>query len=75
MTMLQIKWRDHYSSYGWFSPEDSSPVGHINVSVGLLVEITEDHTTIAQTMHEDGSVYADLLHILNKEILTYKELN
>ena len=75
MKVVLIQWRDHHSVYGWFSPEDVQTAGHINVSAGILVGQDEVHTTIAQTVHADLSVYADLLHIITKDITFYEELN
>lgn len=75
MKIVQITWRDHYSVYGWHPPEDAPATGHVNVSVGFLVGEHNEYTTIAQTIHEDRSQFADLLHIVTTEIISYKELN
>lgn len=75
MKVVLIQWQDHYSSYGWVEPEDAKALGHLNISAGLLIEKNHEHTTIAQTAHADGSQYADLLHILTKDIIKFEELN
>ena len=75
MKVVLVKWQDHYSAYGWFAPEDVEAKGHLNISAGILIEKNHEHTTIAQTAHADGSQYADLLHILTKDIIKIEELN
>lgn len=75
MIKVMIEWRDHYSQYGWFPPEEAPAQGHINVSTGFLVGETDVYTTIAQTMHKDRDQYADLLHIITADITSYKELS
>jgi hypothetical protein len=74
MIMAKVVWQDHYSEYGWHEPENVSATGHINVSCGILVEKNDEHLTLAQTMHKDESMYADLLHILVKDIVTLTEV-
>ena len=73
MKIVRISWQDHYSAYGWFDAGDTRPLGHINISVGMLLEQSNEHTTIAQTVHHDGSQYGDLLHILTKDIIKMEE--
>lgn len=75
MKVVQIAWKDHYSLGGWFSKEECSAVGHINYSSGFLVNQDEEHTTLAQTVHSDDTVYGDLLHILTSQIVDIQELS
>lgn len=75
MKAVAITWQDHYSLAGWFEPDDLKAKGHLNYSVGIFIEKNNEHTTIAQTAHLDESMYADLLHILTKDIVKFEELN
>lgn len=63
-----VEWFDHYSEAGWFEEGGVNPKGHINISVGVLVETdSDDYITLAQTVYEDGSTYADVIHILKRD--------
>lgn len=75
MKAVAITWQDHYSLAGWFDQGETQAKGHHNYSVGILIEKNNEHTTIAQTSHSEGSVYGDLLHILTKAIVKFEELN
>lgn len=75
MKAVAITWQDHYSIAGWHEVEETKALGHLNYSVGILLEQNNEHTTLAQTAHTGGSVYGDLLHILTKTIVKFEELN
>ena len=73
MKVVKVTWQDHYSVYGWHGLEDTQALGHLNISAGFLIEQNNEHTTLAQTTHSDGTMYGDLLHIMTKNIIKMEE--
>lgn len=74
--MVLITWKDHYSQSGWFEPVDINTIGHVNMSVGFLIqEEDEEYISIAQTKYLQGDTLADVLHILKKDIMTIETLD
>lgn len=72
-----IYWKDHYSLAGWHNIEDISPTGHTNISVGFLLSDEDDagdYVTLAQTVYEDTSTVADILHILKRDVIKVEVL-
>lgn len=75
MKYLAVLWQDHYSEAGWADTDTVKPLGHLNISVGILVQENNVHVTLAQTMHKNEEVVADVIHILKINIIKREELS
>jgi hypothetical protein len=74
--LVLIAWKDHYSLAGWHNRDEIYPEGHINSSVGFLVDTESmEYTTLAQTVYPTGDVYGDLIHILDANIVSVTHLS
>lgn len=63
-----IKWRDHFSTDGWFDKDDISVQEElIFYTLGFFVSEDENYYHLARTKGEDQ--YADIMSILKEQAI------
>lgn len=68
-----VKWRDHFSTEGWFDKDDPEVEEEVMFeTVGFFVKQNEFYYYFAQHMSTD--TYGDIMSILRSDIVELKEI-
>lgn len=71
--MYKIKWRDHYSTEGWFNPDDPEIEDEVVlISVGFFIKEDKHYYHFARTVGEDTC--ADMMSIIREQVINMEEI-